>query len=192
MINIQALRNEGVPQSRIVKFLISRPSTLIISTVKFKDIVHEVKGMGFDHYKNTFLIAIIAITAMTKSTWESKLNAYRKWGWSEDEILNAFKIHPACMTFSEKKISTTTDYLVNQMGVSSLLIAKCPVILSYSLEKRIIPRISVHRILTDKGLMKDKISLYTILQMGRESFLDKFIIKFEQQAPELLKVKELS
>ncbi|XP_026413803.1 uncharacterized protein LOC113309579 [Papaver somniferum] len=129
---------------------------------------------------------------MNKSTWETKLNAYRKWGWSEDQIQNAFMLHRQCMRNSEKKISTTMDYLVNQIGYSSLLIARRPVILNYSLEKRIIPRVSVHQILAAKGLMKDKISLHTILQMGKESFLDKFVRKYEQQAPELLKVKELS
>ncbi|RZC72822.1 hypothetical protein C5167_048302 [Papaver somniferum] len=188
MLNIQVLRDEGVPQSSIVKFLINGPRTLLISTGKFKDIVQEIKGMGFDPYKNAFLIAIHALAAMTKSTWETKLNAYRKWGWSEDQIQFAFMLNPICMKHSEKKISMIMDYLVNQMGISPLLIARCPNVLNYSLEKRIIPRCSVYRSLVSKGLVnKDRIRITSLLYMSDKSFLDKFVIKYEEEAPELMK-----
>ncbi|XP_026444706.1 uncharacterized protein LOC113345059 [Papaver somniferum] len=186
MLNLQVLRDEGVPQSNIVKFLISHPRSL--STGKFKDIIQEVKGMGFDPYKYAFTSAIHALSAMSKSTWETKLNAFRKWGWSEEQIQNAFVLHPQYMKHSEKKISAKMDYLVNQLGFSSLLIARCTVILNYSLEKRIIPRCSFYRNLVSKGLIeKNKIRISSLLCITKKSFLDKYVIKYQQEAPELLK-----
>ncbi|XP_026412050.1 transcription termination factor MTERF8, chloroplastic-like isoform X1 [Papaver somniferum] len=188
MINIQVLRDEGVAQSQIVKYLINQPRTFMMGTEKFKGIVQEVKGMGFDPKKYAFLIAIHVTSAMSKSTWEKKLNAYRKWGWSEEQIENAFKIYPICMRHSEKKILGTMDYLVNHMGISSSLIARCPMNLSYSLEKRIIPRFSVYRSLLSKGLInKDEIRISSLLAMSEESFLNKFVLEYLE--PELTKLK---
>ncbi|XP_026444652.1 uncharacterized protein LOC113345009 [Papaver somniferum] len=129
MLNIQVLRDEGVPQSNIVKFLINRPTTLMTSTVRFKEILQEIRGMGFDPSKYAFMRAIHAITAMTKSTWETKLNAYRKWGLSEEQIQHAFMLSPFSMMHSVKKISSIMDYLVNRMGISSSHIAKVPTVL---------------------------------------------------------------
>ncbi|RZC83620.1 hypothetical protein C5167_046407 [Papaver somniferum] len=43
MLNIKVFRDEGVPQSSVVKFLINQPMTLSISIVKWKDIVQERK-----------------------------------------------------------------------------------------------------------------------------------------------------
>ncbi|RZC75772.1 hypothetical protein C5167_000237 [Papaver somniferum] len=190
-LNLQVLRDEGVPQSKIVKFLISHPRSLC--TGKFKDIIQEIKGMGFDPHKYAFTSAIHALSAMSKSTWEMKLNVFRKWGWSDSQIQNAFIFHPQCMKHSEKMISAKMDYLVNQMGISSPLIARCPVILNYSLEKRIIPRCSFYQSLVSKGLIeKDKIRISSLLCITEKSFLDKYVIKYQQEAPELLKVKELS
>ncbi|RZC80096.1 hypothetical protein C5167_042671 [Papaver somniferum] len=41
--------------------------------------------------------------------------------------------------------------------------------------------------LVSKGLIKEQISSHT-LQMNQKSFLEKFVIKYEQEAPELLKI----
>ncbi|RZC78384.1 hypothetical protein C5167_003589 [Papaver somniferum] len=188
MVNIELLRNQGVPQSNITKFLISQPRALTISTSKFKEIVEEIKDTGFNPYKTTYLLAIQVINGLSKSNRESRMDVYRRLGWSEEQILKAFRYHPLCMLTSEKKITSVMDYLVNQMGYSSSYIAQYPIIMCYSLEKRIIPRCSVYKILTSKGLVKKKIALSSLLPMPEKSFLEKFVIKFEVEAPEILKL----
>ncbi|RZC75737.1 hypothetical protein C5167_002006 [Papaver somniferum] len=189
MLNIQVLRDEGVPKSNIVKFLINQPRSLGFSTVIFKEILQEIKGMGFDPSKYAFMRAIHAITAMTKSTWETKLNAYRKWGLSEEQIQHAFMLSPFCMMHSVNKISSTMDYLVNRMGISSSHISEVPTVLTHSLEKRIIPRCSVYRSLVSKGLTIDgQFHIYPFLAMTDESFFDKYVIKYEEESPELKKI----
>ncbi|RZC82431.1 hypothetical protein C5167_045223 [Papaver somniferum] len=157
-------------------------------TGKFNEIVEKIKGMGIHPFKCNFLGAIQAFTALSNSNWELKMDLYRRFGLSEDEIHNAFKIHPQCMLTSVKKITSIMDYLVNQMGYSSSYVAKYPCIFCYSLEKRIIPRCSVYKLLTCKGLIKNQFSLISLLNYNYESFLEKFVIKFEVEAPELLKM----
>jgi mTERF domain-containing protein len=63
-----------------------------------------------------------------------------RWGWSEDDVLSAFRKFPQCMIMSEKKIMQVMDCLVNKMGWPSGMVAKNPVVMGFSLEKRIIPR----------------------------------------------------
>ncbi|RZC83875.1 hypothetical protein C5167_046660 [Papaver somniferum] len=94
MVNIELLRDEGIPQSNFSNFLTNQPSSLTISTTKFEEIVHQIKGMGFDPSQTKFL----------------------------------------------------------------------------------------------NGLVKNQISLSWLMQMGNESFLEKFEIKFVVDAPELLKL----
>ncbi|RZC76656.1 hypothetical protein C5167_002861 [Papaver somniferum] len=175
IVNIDLLRDEGVPQSNISRFSIYQPRMFTKSTGRFKEIVVEIKGMGFDPYKVIFVKAIQVVAGLSKSNRESRVDVYRRLGWSDEEIHNAFMLHPQCMRPSEKKITSIIDYLVNQMGYSSL-------------EKRIMPRCSVYKMLTSKGLVKDKITLITFPCLSDESFLKKFVIKFEVEAPELLKL----
>ncbi|RZC90807.1 hypothetical protein C5167_028639 [Papaver somniferum] len=188
MLNIELLRNEGVPQSNISKFLISRPRALTMNSTKFKESVEEIKDMGFDPYKTTYLLAIHVINGLSKSNRESRVAVYRRFGLSEEQIHHAFRYHPLCMMTSEKKITSVMDYLVNQMGYSSSYIAQNPYIFCYSLEKRIIPRCSVYKILTSKGLVKNQFSLTSLLVISEKSFSMKFVKEYAQKVPQLSEV----
>nr|KJB12618.1 hypothetical protein B456_002G027400 [Gossypium raimondii] len=117
-----------------------KPRTLMFNPVRLEEIVEEVKRMGIDSSRKKFLVAVYAFRSMRKSTLEKKIDVYRRWGWSDQAINEAFRRYPMCMTVSEDKIMSTMDFLVNKMGYSLTRIAKQPSFLTRSLEKRIMPR----------------------------------------------------
>ncbi|XP_026421429.1 uncharacterized protein LOC113317520 [Papaver somniferum] len=188
MVNIELLRCEGVPPSNICKSLIRKPSGFIGDADKFKEIVEKVKRMGFNPLRTTFTIAIEGLVSMSEATWKMKLDAYKSWGWSEDQIQTAFRKGPHCMMASENKITAIMDFLVNEMGYDSSSIAETPVIFNNSLKERIIPRCSVIRILVSKGLIEGTIPLNVLSVMTDKSFSEKFVKPYEQEAPALMKV----
>ncbi|KAF2322036.1 hypothetical protein GH714_005921 [Hevea brasiliensis] len=65
-------------------------------------------------------------------------------------------------------------------------VARVPNILSYSLERRIMPRCSVVRVLLLKGLIKTGIHLSAVLMPSEKTFLESFVIKHQEQLPQLL------
>ncbi|XP_059630161.1 uncharacterized protein LOC132273156 [Cornus florida] len=188
--NIEALRELGVPESNIVALLTGHPKAIMTSTDRFKEIVEELKKMGFNPQSTKFTLAIKAMRTMGKSTWEKKVEVYKKWGLSEEEILVAFQKQPWCMTPSEDKIMGIMDFFVNTMGWESSIVVKSPWLVLLSLESRIIPRCSVYQILLSKGLLKEKISLTRMLESPESRFLKKYVQKYEEEAPELLELYE--
>ncbi|OVA06456.1 Mitochodrial transcription termination factor-related [Macleaya cordata] len=84
---------------------------------------------------------------------------------------------------SEKKITGIMDFLVNQMGYSPSILAQRPAVLMLSLEKRIIPRCLVVRILVSKGLIKKQFRITTVLTQVERFFLKNYVIKYEQEVP---------
>ncbi|GLT53766.1 hypothetical protein SLA2020_270160 [Shorea laevis] len=118
----------------------------------------RVMDMGFNPSKMVFAVAIRVLLKMSKTRFESKFELYKRWGWSKDMALSAFK--------------------------------RYPISLSFSLEKRIMPRFSVIQILVAKDLVKNDLSLSTILSPNESSFLEKFVIKFQDDIPQLLSVYE--
>lgn len=189
--NLELLRNVGVPHSCISLLLTHFPEAMMERREQFGEIVKEVKGMGFDPKKSTFVLAVHALCGKgNKSIWERCLEVYRSWGWSKDDIFAAFRKHPHCMMLSEKKIMKTMDFFVNKMGWPTKEIVHCPVVLFFSLERRIIPRCRALRVLLSKGLVKKDISLNTVLLPVEKCFLDRFVTKFLEDVPELLSVYE--
>ncbi|KAJ0598586.1 putative transcription regulator mTERF family [Helianthus annuus] len=192
--NIQLLLEIGVPELRIKSMLAQQPRTFFTSADRFKTVVGNVTKMGIDPSKARFLWAIHAFRAMSKSTWDKKVELYMKWGWSKDEILLAFERNPGCMMASMDKITRILDFLVNTMGWDKSYIIQSPIIVCYSIEKRIIPRCLVYKYLAEKGLTGD-IEDFCFTQSqwltySEKLFLKWVVKKYEAEAPELLKLYE--
>ncbi|XVF82914.1 hypothetical protein PTKIN_Ptkin16aG0089400 [Pterospermum kingtungense] len=111
-----------------------------------------------------------------------------EWGWSNEEIALAFVKSPNFMELSEHKIKAAMSFYVNTMGCKSSCIAKCPVLLSLSLHKRLIPRWSLLQVLLSKGLIKKEISLQVLFMSNEKKFLCRFVTPYED--PYLLKLYE--
>ncbi|KAF2322040.1 hypothetical protein GH714_005963 [Hevea brasiliensis] len=78
------------------------------------------------------------------------------------------------MALSEKKVMGTMDFLVCKMGWQPAAVTRVPNILGHSLEKRIIPRCSVVRVLLLKGLIKGDVYLSSVLLPSEKLFLESF------------------
>ena len=185
--NIKLLREQGVPESRIARFIEYFPRALKTNPKLFKEIVEEVKELGFDPLKLQFFLVVHIKIRTSKSTWAKKEGIYRKWGWTDYDIDAAFRVHPWCVTISDDKVEAVMDFLVNRMGYKSADIARCPVVLSMSLGKRIIPRGSVIQVLLSKGLV-NKLRLSAIYKCDEKAFLNRYIFCREKEADELLKL----
>ncbi|KDP28104.1 hypothetical protein JCGZ_13875 [Jatropha curcas] len=189
--NIMLLRELGVPQSCISLLLAHFPEAVMQRHEEFSNSVKEVKEMGFDVEKSTFVLAVHAISGEgNRSLWNRCFEVYRRWGWSHDDIFAAFKKHPNCMMLSEKKIMKAMEFLVNKMGWPSKAFVQSPSLLFFSLEKRIIPRCRVIKVLASKELVKDDLSLSSVLLPLEKHFLKRFVAKFEEEVPQLSRVYE--
>jgi mTERF domain-containing protein len=186
--NIALMRQLGAPLSTISFLVSNHPSTAFIKHTRFAEAAHQVTEMGFDPLKMVFVLAIQALLKMSKPKLESRLELYKRWGWSRDTALAAFKRHPNCMVVSEENMTKTMDFLVNKSGWPSTDVATNPRVINLSLEKRIIPRWSVVQILLAKGLVKNNLALGTFLLPSERVFLEKFVIRFRDDVPQLLKV----
>ncbi|GFQ03330.1 hypothetical protein PHJA_002476800 [Phtheirospermum japonicum] len=186
--NVSMLRERGVPQSVIV-LLMRQPTSLLTNEEKLAVHVDRAVEMGFDVSRSTFVHAIHMFVSLSESTLKHKMEVYRRCGWSESDVIAAFLKHPICMGFSEKKITATMYFLVNTLGCKPGAIAQYPVLLNFSLEKRIKPRCLVAGILNEKGLRKKTtVGVTTMLNISEENFLKRYIVKYEKDIPELLDI----
>ena len=124
--NVNIFRENGVPESNIITFLQTQPRASFVNPVLFRELVEEVKEMGFNRSTMKFAEALHVLQAMSKSTWERKFNAYQKWGLSGDRICLAFRRNPWCMAVSEDKIMRVMEFLVNKMGMESFHYKQIP------------------------------------------------------------------
>lgn len=154
----------------------------------FNKDVEKVVGMGFKPKTLAFVNGLHVIATITKSTWVHKLEVYKSCGWIEEEIMLAFRKKPTCMYLSEKNIRSKMDFLVNKKGWQLAYLARYPDFLSLSLERRVIPRCSIIRVLLVKGLLKKKYSISSLLITVDSRFISKFVTRYQESVPQLLDI----
>ncbi|KAF5178514.1 Mitochondrial transcription termination factor family protein [Thalictrum thalictroides] len=184
---IELLRGHGVSDSNISKLVAAQPQ-LMTRTSHFNEHVKEIKRMGFDPSKALFVTAIGVLSSLSKSSWEAKVNIFKSWGWSEDEVSSIFRKQPLCMSISGKKIMSVMELLVTKMGYDKHHCLQNPVILMLSYKKRILPRCSVIKVLISNGLVEKDRSLGPMLKMSDKNFLQKYVTNFVEIVPDLLNI----
>ncbi|KAF5192422.1 Transcription termination factor like, partial [Thalictrum thalictroides] len=118
----------------------------------------------------------------------AKLEIYRSFGWSDDEIRLAIRNQPTCICISEDKLRVGLDFFMNKMNWEPQRLAKSPNVLGLSLEKRVFPRLKVLEILISKGLIPSSTHLVRPLFVTDAKFINVYLTKNKDKAPDLLKL----
>ncbi|KAJ4824097.1 hypothetical protein Tsubulata_049887, partial [Turnera subulata] len=185
-VSINVLRHIGVPQSNIAHVLLTNPGILFMPD-RVKQTVEELKVRGSDPSKKTFVSALMVKCEQGESKWREKIDAYKSWGWTEEEIFVIFMKFPRFMSNSGEKISAVMDFVVNKLGWGLSLIETYPRLPGVSLEKRIIPRDSVIQSLLSRGTIEKKSYGPRVFLLSEADFLDKYVRRYEF-ADELLQL----
>lgn len=191
--NISLLQTHGIPISNISRFLMDHPRRLAVKADKFSELVTRVKEMGFDPCSPSIFVEAICALGMSQSIWETKCVVYRSFGWSEKDVLSAFRKRPCCMMMAEEKIGRRLDFFLNKLGLKPSDISSRPNFLLYNLEWRIIPRCTVMQTLASNNLTGKDLTLcqlQQVIQMGEKQFLENYVIKHQNEVPEVLKAHQ--
>ncbi|KAJ4838479.1 hypothetical protein Tsubulata_021074 [Turnera subulata] len=186
--NMSLLKNHGVPESLMLKMFFIQPKVLLQRTSRLNEIIADLKLLGFSpsEYNVLFLLALRTMTVRSKARWQEKLEVYRSFGMSKDEVYSAFKRQPQFMDPSVKKIRKLMGFFTNELNLKPSAIANSSSIMTVSLEKRIMPRCSVLQILMSKGLVKRDINLIYIFRITYSSFKKRFVSKYQDVVPEVV------
>ncbi|XP_065868914.1 transcription termination factor MTERF4, chloroplastic-like [Euphorbia lathyris] len=185
--NVDALMREGVPAHAMERLLISYPRSVLLKPQKIIDAVNSVKNLGFETTDRMFIQAFRVMVQMSESTWKKKIEVMKSMGFSEDDILKAFKRFPQCLSCSEENIRKTLDFYFNTMKLDPQTIIVNPCLLGYSIEKRVRPRYHVLKVLESKKLIKGiKDKEFNHIKIGENNFLEKYIDQFIDEVPSLL------
>ncbi|KAJ4980171.1 hypothetical protein NE237_010951 [Protea cynaroides] len=185
--NIEILREQGLPDSVISQLILRRPQLLTWKASRFKEKLLQTKQMGFDTSSLLFVQGFLASAQMNKPTWEAKLGVFWGFGWLENEVICLFRKQPGYLTRSESIIRTHLKFYMKKLDWTPVNIIENSDLLHQSLEKKIIPKCLVLGVLSSKGIF-EKERLGTALKMNEVKFLKMFVMKYENELPELLKL----
>ncbi|KAF6151095.1 hypothetical protein GIB67_042430, partial [Kingdonia uniflora] len=131
-----------------------------------------------------FIQAVKVMGSMNKATTDAKVVLYKSYGWSELDILSAFRKSPTILRHSDQNIKATMSFLIDEVGYKPKDIAVKPVLLSYSLEKVLKPRNEVLNTLVSRGLINKKPEFQSVAVISKEKFLQNYVFREGVEAQE--------
>ncbi|CAI9118761.1 OLC1v1020369C1 [Oldenlandia corymbosa var. corymbosa] len=186
--NIEILRNMRVPETYIVNMLRDQPRVFLKPPELLKELGKELEKMGLNPIDRSFVKCLWRMSSMYPPVWKQKVAVYGRWGCSEDQVLEAFKRHTCVMAASEAKVMGVMNIFVNEMGYDASAVLNVPSVFSFSLKKILVPRCAVYRVLLAKGLVSKDRCLANFLVCTEQKFLIRYVERFSEEAPELLKI----
>ncbi|KAL8154442.1 hypothetical protein V2J09_012202 [Rumex salicifolius] len=183
--NMLLLKSYGVPKEKIKMLFLRWPSLLSHNTqrLEYKLKLVEEK-FGIPRTSAMFTYGISAVITLTEDKLESSIQVLRRHGWTETEISMSLRKNPSFVKSSEKSLVARLVYFMEELGCRSDYLASRPALLTYSLEKRVMPRIAVIQALKGKQLLKKDAGLYTLLSYGESKFFNMYLLPSMGELPQ--------
>ncbi|KAL8154438.1 hypothetical protein V2J09_012198 [Rumex salicifolius] len=184
--NLLLLQSYGLSTAQMKQLTLQKPHVMVQRSQWFEKNLKTVEEkLGIPRTSPMFVQGICAWNKVNEAKFESRLQVFRSYGWSETEISTLLRKHPSVLNLSEKLVMVKLNYFMEELGYGSDFLVSHPALLSYSMEKRIVPRTAVIHALKEKNLLETDIGFYTFISCSESYFLKKFVVIIKDKMPQL-------
>ncbi|KAG6488183.1 transcription termination factor MTERF8, chloroplastic-like [Zingiber officinale] len=184
--NMNFLRDEcGIPEDRVSLVIKGEPSFIAQNPDALRALVDRTDGLGVPRESMMFLWILDVLHKVSREKFEAHVKIMNSFGWSNLDFVTVVKKHPTFLRLSTKVLQRKMEFLVKDVGMAPLDIAKMAVVLRLSLEKRLIPRFHVMEILKSEGLWTSQMMLSTFFSSPGPKFLQKYVLPYKDKLPKL-------
>ena len=148
-------------------------------------LLKRVQELGFPRGSVLFVRAFVSLSCVRLDMFKAKMEVFKSFGWSERDVLVALRKYPHLICLSRENIWEKMEFLVGRAGCELTCIASRPMLLTFSLEKRLMPRHHVMNILKSSKLVELEMSFYTVMILSEKQFVERIIRRNMAQMPEL-------
>ncbi|XP_074570970.1 uncharacterized protein LOC141827581 [Curcuma longa] len=187
--NTNFLRDEcGIPEEQLSLVIRRHPCFIVQNPESLRALVDRAEGIGIPRGSGMFHWILDVLHRVSREKFEAHVKLMNSFGWSNSEFVAAIKKYPTFLWLSTEALQRKMKFFINNVGSTPSDIAKHPVVLQFSLEKRLIPRFHVMEILKSEGLWTSRDKLHTFFSSPGPKFLQKYVHPHKDKLPKLLEV----
>ena len=150
-----------------------------------KETVQRAEELGVERSSRMLSRALAVVAFVDKEVIDRRIQLLHNLGFSKDDVLAVVRKQPLVLGLSEQKIQGNVDFLTKDVGLELSYIVRRPVLLMYSVERRLLPRHCLLKVLREKGLVKGKPDCFGTASIGEKIFVEKYVRPFKNHVPGL-------
>ncbi|XP_064986582.1 transcription termination factor MTERF5, chloroplastic-like [Musa acuminata AAA Group] len=179
--NISLLREGGISEQCITQMVVAVPSFFCRTNKCINESIKHVEELGVSRDCKMFPHALSTVMTLSRSRFDATLATLMSFGWSQADSLAVFRRHPVIWNYSKKNLCDKMTFLMKEAGCELTYIIYRPVLLTYSLEKRLRPRYEVINFLDQNKLLDKGHSLLSVVMLSEEKFRNKFLFLLRKE-----------
>uniref|UniRef100_A0A0A8YBX3 Uncharacterized protein n=1 Tax=Arundo donax TaxID=35708 RepID=A0A0A8YBX3_ARUDO len=185
MPNLAFLQQCGVSVSEVAFMHMYSSRLFNLKPKSLREAAERVEELGIKLGSRMFGRALALVVFMRKEDVARKMGMLQKIGFSQDDASVIVRKAPPILRLSDEKIKRVMNFLTRDVGLEPPHIAQRPALFMYSLERRLLPRYCVLKVLREKGLLNVECSYYYTASMAEEVFVLKFVLPYKDHVPGL-------
>ncbi|XP_074558815.1 transcription termination factor MTERF8, chloroplastic-like [Curcuma longa] len=186
--NLEILRECGVDGQKLAFILRFHPLFITQKADTLKSLISRVEDLGVPRTSGMFHCTLCALFVVHPKKFKMLMELFRSFGWSEADFVAALQKCPNLPGRSLKTLQRNMEFLINEAGYASSYIAKRPVLLTMSLERRLIPRHRILAALKSKGYCESDYKVTTYTMVSETKFVEKYIVVYKDRYPDLMEL----
>ncbi|THU54699.1 hypothetical protein C4D60_Mb10t27900 [Musa balbisiana] len=172
--NISLFRERGISDERIAHMVMTMPGCFG-GIDKLKEVIKYIEELGVPCDSGLYTYALNVVMGMNRSRFDATSATLMSFGWSQPDIIALFRKSPSIWTLSSKNICDKMTFLMKEAGCELTFISSHPILLKFSLEKRLRPRYEVLKFLDQNKLLDREHNLVSVVMPTEEMFRKKFL-----------------
>ncbi|KAG6508237.1 transcription termination factor MTERF15, mitochondrial-like isoform X2 [Zingiber officinale] len=178
----------GISEEKASQVMRSRPEFLAQKLDSLQTLVGRADELGVPRQSAMYPLLLIVLYGVDKEKFEAKIKFFKSLGWSESDFFTAVRITPTLLTISQPYLQRKIEFFVKEVGYSPSFITQRPLILLYSLDKRVIPRFQVLELLKSESLWTAKGTFFSYMRLSDKKFIEKFVLPYKEKVPKLVDI----
>ncbi|XP_065011379.1 transcription termination factor MTERF8, chloroplastic-like isoform X2 [Musa acuminata AAA Group] len=173
--NIEMLRSCGFTGEKLRTILRYQPTLVTLRAETLRALISRAEGFGVARTSGRFHWILWTLSNVSVERFNAQKKLFGAFGWSEADFLDAFRKTPGFLACSLKNLKMKMEFFVNEAGYAPSYIALRPVLLTFSFEKRLIPRYQLMAALKSRGLCAGHPKSLTYMLCPEKKFLERFV-----------------
>ncbi|KAG6499755.1 transcription termination factor MTERF15, mitochondrial-like [Zingiber officinale] len=183
--NLEMLRECGVDGQKLDFILRFHPMFISQKADTLKSLISRVEDLGVPQTSGMFHCTLCALFVVHPKKFKMLMDMFRNFGWSQGDFVAAIQKCPSLPRRSLKHLQRKMEFLINEAGYASSYIATRPVLLTLSLERRLIPRHRILATLNSRGHCERDYKVAAYMVVSDAKFIEKYIIVYKDRYPDL-------
>ncbi|TVU00204.1 hypothetical protein EJB05_54383, partial [Eragrostis curvula] len=182
--NLALLQRCGLSASDVAVSSMYSGRLLTANPKRLREAVERVEELGVEPGTRMFPHALLVIALKSREAVARRTQLLQKFGFSQDDVRELVRKAPGVLGLSDQKVQQNVEFLLKDVGLDVSYIARRPVLLLYSVERRLLPRHWLLDVVKEKGLLK-AFDYYATAAMSEKRFVQKFVLPYKDLVPGL-------